>query len=133
MSWVLAVARRNGECSWEENETNEFEPRGGTDRCANNDNRGAARASSLSSSGAAARTGSSGEGNGSSRVDNKSKADGEHPEDPEREDGKWMRTEGNKRRIIEEEEDSMPKEKQSGGMQEVVEVAEVGLRTRLSL
>ena len=30
------------------------------------------------------------------------KADGEHPEDPEREGGKWMRTEGNKRKTVEE-------------------------------
>ena len=54
-------------------------------------------ASSSSSSGDAARTGSYGEGAGSSRVDNKRKADGEPPEDPEREDGKSMRMEGNKR------------------------------------
>ena len=45
------------------------------------------------------------EGNGSSRVDNKRKADGEHPEDPEREDWKWMK--GNKRKIVEEVEESM--------------------------
>ena len=36
-------------------------------------------------------------------MDNKRKADGEHPEDPEREDGKWMRTEGNKWKTIQEE------------------------------
>ena len=35
------------------------------------------------------------------------KADGEHPEDPEREDGKWKRTEGNKRKTVEEEGESM--------------------------
>ena len=58
-----------------------------------------------SSSGDAARTGSSGEGNGSSRVDNKRKADGEHPEDPEREDGKWMRTEENKWKTVGGEEE----------------------------
>ena len=43
--------------------------------------------SSSSSSGDAARTGSLGAGKGSSRVDNKRKADGEHREDPEFEDG----------------------------------------------
>ena len=36
---------------------------------------------------------------------NKRKADGEHPEDLERQDGTWMRTEGRKR--VEEEEESM--------------------------
>ena len=66
----------------------------------------AAPASSSSSSGGAARTGSSGECNGSSRVDNKRKADGEHLEDPERENGKLMRTEGNKRKTVQEEEES---------------------------
>ena len=40
-------------------------------------------------------------------MDNKRKADGEHPEDPEREDGRCMRTEGNKRKTVEEEEESM--------------------------
>ena len=52
-------------------------------------------------------TGSSEEGTGSSRVDNHRKADGEHPDDPAREDGKWMGTEGNKRKTIEEEKESM--------------------------
>ena len=46
--------------------------------------------SSSSSSGEPARTGSPGDGNRPSSVDNKRKADGEHPEDPGREDGKWM-------------------------------------------
>ena len=60
-------------------------------------NSNAALASSSNSSGDAARAGSSGEGNGSSSVGNKRKADGEHPEDPlERQDGKWMRIDGNK-------------------------------------
>ena len=40
-------------------------------------------------------------------MDNKSEAVGGHAEDLEREDGKWMRTEGNKRKTIEEEEESM--------------------------
>ena len=44
--------------------------------------------SNSSSSGDAARTGSSREGNRSNTVDNKRNADGEHREDPEREDGK---------------------------------------------
>ena len=34
-------------------------------------------------------------------------ADGEHPEDPESEDGKRKRTEGNKRKTVAEEEESM--------------------------
>ena len=54
-----------------------------------------------------ARTFSSGEGNGSSRVDNRRKADGEHPEDPKRDDGRWMWTEGTKRKTVEEEEKCM--------------------------
>ena len=62
----------------------------------------AAEESSTSSSGDAARTGSPGESHGSRRVDYKRKEDGE-PEDPEREDGKWMRTEGNKRKPVEEQ------------------------------
>ena len=60
-----------------------------------------------SSSGDAARTRSPREDIGSSRVDNKRKADGERPEDPEREDGKWMRTEGNTRKTVEDEDESM--------------------------
>ena len=40
-------------------------------------------------------------------MDKKRRADGAHPEDPEREDGKWMRTEGNKRKTVEEEQESM--------------------------
>ena len=62
-----------------------------------------------------------------------------HPEDPERDDGKWMRTDGNKRKAGEESEkgrlrktvrylkelDKMENKKESGKSQEVVEVAEV--------
>ena len=95
--------------------------------------------SSSSSVGDAARTGISGESNGSSRVDKKRKADGEHPEDPEREDGNWMRTEGNKRKTVEEEEESMLRntlkylktseraeaKKESEERQEVLELPEV--------
>ena len=79
------------------------------------------------------------EGNGSSRVDNKRKADCAYPEDPVRDDGKWMRTEGNKRKIVEEEEESMSRKtvkylktverteakKESEETLEVVELAEV--------
>ena len=36
----------------------------------------------------------------------KRKAEEEHPEDPERDDGKWMRTDGNKRKAAEESEES---------------------------
>ena len=38
----------------------------------------------------AARTGSSGDGSGSDRVDDNRKSDGEDPEDPEGEDGNWI-------------------------------------------
>ena len=68
----------------------------------------AALASSSNSSDDAARAGSSGEDNGSRTVDNKRKADGEHPEDPpERQDGKWMRIVGSKRYTVEKEKESM--------------------------
>ena len=40
-------------------------------------------------------------------MDNKREADGEQLEDPEREDGEWMRTEGSKRKAVEKEEESM--------------------------
>ena len=40
-------------------------------------------------------------------MDNKRNADGERLDDPERDDGEWMRTEGNKRKAVEEEEESM--------------------------
>ena len=70
---------------------------------------------------------------------NKRKADVEHPQDAEREDGEWMRTEGNKRKSVEEEEESMSRKtvkylrtfemaetkKGSEGVQEIVEFAEV--------
>ena len=69
----------------------------------------------------------------------KRKAEEEHPEDPERDDGKWMRTNGNKRKAGEESEESrlrktvrylkalakMENKTESGKTQEVVEVAEV--------
>ena len=65
-----------------------------------------ATSSSSSSSGDAAQTSSS-KKNKSNRVNTKKQANSEHPEDPEREDGKWMRKEGNKRKTVEEEEESM--------------------------
>ena len=40
-------------------------------------------------------------------MDNKRKADGEHLEDPDRDKGQSMRTEGNKLQTVEEEEESM--------------------------
>ena len=63
----------------------------------------------------------------------------EHPGDPERDDGKWMRTDGNKRKAGAESEESrlrktvrylkeldkMENKKESGKVQEVVDVAEV--------
>ena len=69
----------------------------------------------------------------------KRKAEEEHPEDPERDDGKWMWTDGNKRKAGEESEESrlrktvrylkeldkIENKKESGKVQVVVEVAEV--------
>ena len=63
-------------------------------------------------------------------MDNRRKADGEHPE---REDGKWMRTDGNKRKTVDVEEGQRAQanlevpeaEKESEETQEVVELAEV--------
>ena len=88
----------SGQSSREGNETNEVEPGGRTDGCVNNNDsnnnefepqqRGTGTKFKKQSN--AARKGSSGEGNGSSSVDNKRKADGEHLEHPETEDGKWM-------------------------------------------
>ena len=66
-------------------------------------------------------------------------AEEEHPEDPEHDDGKWMRTDGNKRKAAEESEESrlrktvrylkeldkMENKKESCKTQEVGEVAEV--------
>ena len=99
------------------------------------------QSSSSSCSGDAARTGSSGKGNGPSRMDNKRNADDEHPKDPELEDGKWMRTEGHKRKTVEEDDESMLRntvkylktferaeaKKESEEAQEVLELAEVEL------
>ena len=72
-------------------------------------------------------------------MDNKRKADGEHAEDPEGEDRKWMRTEGDERKTVKEEEESLLRKavkylktleraeakKESEERQEVVELAEV--------
>ena len=94
-----------------------------------------APASSSSGSSDAARTGSSGE----QWIRHKRKADGEHLEDAEREDGQWMRTEGNKRKTVEEQEESMLRKtvmylktleraeakKDSEETQEVVELGDV--------
>ena len=54
----------------------------------------------------------------------KRKAEEEHQEDPERDDGIWMRTDGNKRKAAEESEESRLRKSQAK-TQEVVEVAEV--------
>ena len=53
--------------------------------------------SSSSSSSATKMSGHEG-GDGCKETTQKSKAEEEHPEDPERDDGKWMRTDGNKRK-----------------------------------
>ena len=104
----------------------------------------AALASSSSSSGDATSVDSAGENNEPSRAGNKRKADGAHPEDPERKHGKWMRTEQNKRKSVEEDEGCMVKKtvrytktlqkaeakREAGGVQEIVGVAEVESRRR---
>ena len=78
-------------------------------------------------------------GDGCKEATKKRKAEEEHQEDPERDDGIWMRTDGNKRKAGEESEESrlrktvrylkeldqMENKKESGKAQEVVEVAEV--------
>ena len=71
--------------------------------------------------------------------DSMRKADGEHQEDPEREYGKRMRTEEDKRKTVEEQEESLSRdtvrylktlerdktEKESEGTQEAGELVEV--------
>ena len=42
-------------------------------------------------------------------MDNRRKVDGEHPEDPESGNKKWMRTEGNKKTVEEENENMLRK------------------------
>ena len=78
-------------------------------------------------------------GDGCKEAIKKRKAEEEHPEDPERDDGKWMRTDGDKRKAGEESEESrlrktvrylkeldkMENKKESGKTQEHVQVAEV--------
>ena len=94
----------SGQSSREENKANEVEPGGRSDGCGNNEieQPQQQRGTSITftqqwrcSENRQLRRGQ--------WMDNKRKADGEHPEDPEREDGKWMRTEGNKRKTIQEE------------------------------
>ena len=71
-------------------------------------------------------------------VGNNKNADAEHPEDAEREDGKWMRTEANKRKSVEDDEESMVRKtmqclktsektetrKESEGLVEIEELAQ---------
>ena len=78
-------------------------------------------------------------GDGCKETIKKRKAEEEHPGDPERDDRKWMRTDGNQRKAEEESEESrlrktlrylkeldkMENEKESGKVQGVVDVAEV--------
>ena len=92
-----------------------------------------------SSSSSAVKTNGCEGGDGCKETLKKRKAEEEHPEDPERDDGKWMRTDGNKRKAGEESEESklrktvrylkeldkMDNKKESGKTQEVEEVAEV--------
>ena len=78
-------------------------------------------------------------GDGCKEAIKKRKAEEEHPEDPERDDGKWLRTDENKRKAGEKSEESRLRKtvryfkeldktenkKESGKTQEVVEVADV--------
>ena len=78
-------------------------------------------------------------GDGGKEAIRKRKAEEEHPEELERDDGKWMRADGNKRKAGEESKErrlrktvrylkelnKMENMKESGESQEVVEVAEV--------
>ena len=94
---------------------------------------------SSSSSSSAVKTNGREGGDGCKDAIKKRKAEEEHPEDPERDDGKWMRTDGNKRKAGEEREESrlrktvrylkeldkMANKKVSGKTQEIVEVAGV--------
>ena len=77
-------------------------------------------------------------GDGGKEAIRKRKAEEERPEEPERDDGKWMRTDGNKRKAVEESEESRLRKteilegigqdgnkKGAGNTQKVVEVAEV--------
>ena len=81
-------------------------------------------------------------GDGCKQTTKKRKAEEEYPEDPERDDGKRLRTGGNKRKAGEENEESrlrktvrylkeldrMENKKEMGKAQEVVEVAEVEVK-----
>ena len=94
---------------------------------------------SSSSSGSTTKMSGHEGGDGCKETTKKMKTEEEHPEDPERDDGKWMRTDGNKRKAAEESEESrlrktvrylkeldkMENKEESGKTQEVVEVAEV--------
>ena len=95
-------------------------------------------ASSSSGNDVVTTTSSSGEESGTRRVDSKRKAERGHEKDPEREDGQCMRTEGIKRKTVEEEEESMLRKtvkflktlqrseakKESEGVVELVEVTQ---------
>ena len=94
---------------------------------------------SSSSSSSAMKTSGREGGDGCKEATKIRKADEEHPEDPMRDDGKWMRTDGNKRKAGEDSEESrlrktvrclqeldkIENKKESGKVQEVVVVAEV--------
>ena len=62
--------------------------------------------SSSSSSSSAVKTNGREGGDGCEEAIKKRKAEEEHPEDPERDDGKWLRADGNKRKAGEESEES---------------------------
>ena len=128
----------------EEEERQEREHGGSTDRMeeeaptSSSSGSGDVVPTQSSSSSSAVKTNGREGGDGCKEALKKRKAEEEHPEDPERDDGKWMRTLGNKRKAAEESEESRLRKtvrylkeldkmenKESGKTQEVVEVAEV--------
>ena len=97
----------------EEEERQEREHGGSTDRMeeeaptsSSSGSGDVAPAQSSSSSSSAMKTSGIEGGDGCKEAIKKRKAEEEHPEDPERDDGKWMRTDGNKRKAAEESEES---------------------------
>ena len=104
-SSTKARVATSGQSSREENERNEVEPRGMSDGCANNNEFEQQQQRGTGTQGAVATQRE--QAAPDRRVNDKRKADGEHREDPEREDGKWIRTVGNNRKTVEGEVESM--------------------------
>ena len=80
-----------------------------TTRTSSSSSSGAAPTSSSGSHDVVTRTNNSGEESETSKMESKRKAERECEEDPELEDGKWMRMEGKTWSTIEEEEERLLK------------------------